>query len=85
MLQILTPEPREGFEALVIAKDQPEYRPLPANTDGQMVETKWGLTWKQRLTILWHGTLYLNVLTFGRPLQPLRLTITRERNLYESK
>lgn len=71
----ITPEPRHGTRALIIAKDQPEYLPLPANFDGQSVETKWQLSWRERLRVALFGTFYLTLLTFGHPLQPIRLSI----------
>lgn len=49
------PEPREGYKFVEIAKDQPEYLTLPANSNGQEVETKWVLTWKERLHCLLSG------------------------------
>lgn len=74
----ITPELRNGIRQVVFAKDQPEYLPLPANFDGQEVETKWKLSWSERLRILLTGNLYLSLLTFGKPLQPIRLSVLRE-------
>lgn len=59
----------------VFAKDQPEYQPLPAHaglTLGQngIVTTCWGLTWRERLKILWSGKIWWQQLTFGQALQP---------------
>lgn len=57
---------------LVIAKDQPEYLPLPAYVDHATGEVTscWGLSWRERLRVLLSGRVYLTLLTFGRPLQP---------------
>lgn len=56
---------------IVFAKDQPEYLPLPAHlSDGGIVTSCWKLTWKERLKVLIWGKLYLQVLTFNKPLQP---------------
>jgi hypothetical protein len=54
------------------AKDQPEYLPLPAHraADGT-VTSCWSLTWRERLQVLRTGRLYISMLTFGEPLQPL--------------
>lgn len=62
----------------VIAKDQPEYQPLPAYVaeDG-MVLTRWRLTWRERLLALLRGDVYLFVLTYRHPLQPVVLQIDR--------
>lgn len=66
-----------GFDLPVteFAKDQPEYITLPSwkGPDG-MVVTRWQMTWKERLMCLLTGNLWLSVLTFNRPLQPVKLT-----------
>jgi hypothetical protein len=72
------PEVRLGFKQVMFAKDQPEYLQLPANTDGHLVETKWKLSWRDRLSCLLRGHLYLSFLTFGKPLQPSRLSTVRD-------
>jgi len=65
-----------GFKVreVVYAKDQPEYIPLPAwrGEDG-MIVTRWRLTWRERLRVLWSGNLWLTLLTFNQPLQPVML------------
>lgn len=65
-------------QTLVIAKDQPEYLPLPAHreSDGK-VTFCWQLTWKERLRILLSGKLWHQVLTFNGPLQPQKLTVDK--------
>lgn len=57
---------------VTFAEDQPEYLPLPAlrAPDGRVV-TCWGLTWRERLSVLLRGRLYIMVLTFNQPLQPI--------------
>ena len=62
----------------VFAKDQPEYRPLPAVQlhDGTVI-TRWKLTLKERVWLLFNGTIWLQQLTFNTPLQP-QLPQTRE-------
>lgn len=77
----VAPEPRVYGRAIVIAEDQPEYLPLPANIVGPYVETKWKLTWIERLRVLWTGNFYLTLSTFGRPLQPIRCSVERLRQL----
>jgi hypothetical protein len=77
----VTPEERGDALQIVIAKDQPQYIPLPANTNGTYVETKWKLSWKQRWQMFKNGHLYLTVKTFGSPLQPLRLTTEQDEQI----
>ena len=52
----------------VYAKDQPEYQPLPAWSDDQETRTAWRLTWVERFTVLFKGTLWLRQLNYGQPL-----------------
>jgi hypothetical protein len=80
-VKIVQPEPRLGWRQLVIAENQKEYIPVPANHDGEVMETKLALTWKERFQMLWNGTFYLKVRTFGRELQPFRITTTRDSDL----
>ena len=58
------------------AEDQPEYLPLPVfrEKDGT-VTSLWKLTLKERIKILFTGKLWLTVLTFNKPLQPLLLRV----------
>ncbi len=61
-------------QTVVIAKDQPEYLPLPAyrfanDPEGRIV-CCWRLTWRERLSVLLRGTVWHQVLTFNGPLQP---------------
>ena len=58
----------------VYAKDQPEYLPLPVyedNEQGGRVFHCWQLTLKERTKVLFTGKLWINVLNFNRPLQPI--------------
>lgn len=60
---------------LIIAKDQPEYLPMPAFADGQRVICVWSLTWKERLRVLFFGRIWHEILTFGGPVQPQLLHV----------
>ncbi len=55
----------------IIAKDQPEYLPLPAHvaSDGR-VTFCWRLSMWERLTLLFTGHIWHQVLTFRSALQP---------------
>lgn len=60
----------------VLAKDQPEYQPLPAHrTDDGEVISCWSLSWRERLRVLWTGRLWLRQLTFGELMQPQLLEV----------
>ena len=59
---------------VIYAENQPEYLPLPAHkAEDGTVTSCWKLSFKERLKVLWHGKVFLQVLTFNKPLQPLRL------------
>lgn len=62
------------------AKDQPQYKPLPAHAffdaEGRIAFC-WKLSWRERLQVLWRGVVWQQVLTFGAPLQPQKLTADR--------
>ena len=56
------------------AKDQPQYIPLPGYRDAEgVILTRWQLSWKERLQALFGGCIWLSVMTFNRPLQPVKL------------
>lgn len=66
-------------QTVVIAKDQPEYRPLPAFQFANDPEGKlaccWQLTWRERFKLLFTGKLWHQILTFHQPLQPQLLLL----------
>lgn len=72
-------EDRWGVSEIVFAKDQPEYIPLPALKfqDG-LVVTRWSLSFWERLHVLLGGSVYLGLLTYNRPLQPIRISTSVE-------
>lgn len=73
----------EDYE-IVYAKDQPEYRPLRvlrANTAEKHVFSRWTPTSEQRQAIAAGADIFLTVLTFGHPLQPVNLFIANEEDL----
>ena len=60
------------------AENQPEYLPLPAlkMDDGEII-TCWNPSFGERLKILFTGKIWLNVLTFNKPLQPLLMSANK--------
>jgi hypothetical protein len=71
----------EGFEKyeIVLAKDQPEYRPLPAlHLEGhKLTLTRWQPTWKERLRLIFGGSVYLWTWTYGHSFHPTSLEIRK--------
>jgi hypothetical protein len=54
-----------------IAEGQSQYHMLPARINGDEVRTRWRLSFRERLSLLFGKPLNIDVLTFGSPLQPL--------------
>jgi hypothetical protein len=59
---------------VVFAEDQPQYRPLPtvllAGNEGRVI-SRWALTDEERAAIANGEDLYIELLTFAGPLQPI--------------
>lgn len=67
-------------QTVVIAKNQPEYNPLPAyqfNDKSERIVCCWQVTWKERLQVLLSGKIWHQILTFRQPLQPQLLTVEK--------
>ena len=67
-----------NLPVVVYAKDQPEYKPFPVykNEEGALL-SRWKLTLWERLKLLFTGNLYLWILTFNKPLQPINLGVNK--------
>jgi len=65
---------RDGWNTVTWAKDQPEYRPLPALTEdgpyGRVI-SRWALSHRERELVAAGGDIYLELMTFHKPLQPI--------------
>lgn len=64
-------DPKTHGQYVNFAADQPEYHPLPARVQDGIAHTRWQLTWRERLAVLFGRRLDLELMTFGRPLQPI--------------
>lgn len=67
-------------QTTIYAKDQPQYQALPAYHFGDAegrIACRWSLSWRERLRVLFTGTIWHQVLTFGQPLQPQKLTVEK--------
>jgi hypothetical protein len=70
--------PGKRFPETVIAKDQDEYRNLPAiRLEGGVIITRWKMTWAERFHALFHGNVYLQMWTGGTPVQPVLLQVEK--------
>lgn len=65
------------IDGVKIAENQPQYNTLPAIvTDDGYVISRWRLSLRERLIMLFRGNVYLSQLTFGRPVQPVDMQVT---------
>ena len=67
-----------GFPEMLCGATQEEYNTLPAtlayDADGNFIlVTRWKLSPDERAAVAAGGDVYLTVLTFGQPLQPVML------------
>lgn len=66
------------LEEVVYAKDQPQYQPFPVyKFDDGTIISRWKLSWKERLLVLLKGDIYLWIMTFNKPLQPVIINVSR--------
>ena len=69
-----------GWTQVTYAADQPEYQPLralrSATREGQVI-SRWRLTWHERFAILFGRDIWLTLLTFQQPLQPILIHVGR--------
>ncbi len=62
----------------IYAKNQEPYLPLPAfqhKDDWQCVSSCWGLSFMERVKLLFIGRMWVTMPTFGKPLTPVRLSV----------
>jgi len=69
---------------VIYAKDQPEYLPLPAfkndSSYGEVISC-WKLSFKERIILLFTGKLWVNLLSFNKPLTPSYFTVYKKELL----
>lgn len=83
----MKPKPFKGHN-IVMGKNQPEYQPLPAfknNSDAGEIITCWRLSLWERIRILFTGELWLMLMTFNHPVQPVLLTTYQEEIFVKNK
>lgn len=62
---------------VVLAKDQPEYQPLPVMMDNHagVVVSCWKLTMRERLKLLFGKPLWFQMMNFGQSPMPIYPTV----------
>lgn len=69
----MKPIPIEGLPVTVYGGEG--YIPLPTANLGGRTTSRWKLDWRERFKVLVSGEIWLSVLTFGGPLQPVKLEV----------
>lgn len=68
-------------ENVVFGENQPEYIPLPAERVGKpqtgQIITCWSLSPEELERVRETGQIYVSLLTFGQPLQPILVTVDK--------
>lgn len=66
---------------VVFGANQPEYKPLPAERRGNAqtgeVLTCWQLSPEELIKVQETGQIWLSMLTFGQPLQPVLMAVEK--------
>ena len=57
-------------QTIVLAKDQPEYQPLPVYMNDTETISCWQFSWWDRVKVLFGFPLWVRQMNFGTPLQP---------------
>lgn len=79
-----TVQPQTGADEIVVAARQPEYQPLVCAVyfdeehNTPVLLSRWKPTSEERERIAAGEDIYLGVLTFNRPLQPLIMQVGRD-------
>ncbi len=64
----------------IYAKGQPEYLDLPVHkAEDGLVTTCWELSFIDKIKVVLTGKIFLQVLTFNRPLQPLKMLVRKPK------
>ncbi len=61
------------------AKNQAPYKPIDVLEDTGQVVSCWNLSILERLKVLFTGKVWLCLLTFGKPLTPSKMSVSKER------
>ena len=71
--------PRTGAPEVTIAEDQTDYMPLvAARYDDGVLLTRWRMDDAERARVAAGEDVYLAVMTFGKPLQPISMQVGPE-------
>ena len=72
--------------SVIVAKDQPEYKPLPSlvsDDKERKVVSCWRLSFWERLKVLIFGNIWLSIITHGNPLQPIIMGVKKPFKVME--
>ena len=56
---------------VILAKDQPEYLPLAVAISDDYVTSRWRLSFKERVKVLFNGNVFISMMNFKSPPMPI--------------
>ena len=69
------------YQNSIYAEDQKEYNPLPSlkieGAEGHVVSC-WKLSLNERIKVLFFGVIWMDLISFNKPLSPSYLSVTRK-------
>lgn len=69
------------YEGVTLARNQPEYLQLPvfrrAQDPSGVLTSRWRLTWRERFRVFISGVVFVQVMTFCEPMQPIKPSIEK--------
>lgn len=73
-----------GIDEVIYAKNQTSYKPLPVIKcqDGTVI-SRWKLSFREIIKIIWSRSIFLKVATFNTPLQPVNLSVEQPKLMVE--
>ena len=77
--------PDENHNEIIVAEHQDEYENLPSIPIENGILTRWKLSDEEKAIVAETGDVYLFMLTFGKPVTPIMLTVDKPALINPSK
>jgi len=74
--------PNENHPEVIVAEHQDEYQNLPSIPLKDGILTRWELTEEERKLVAETGNIWLEMLTFGRPVTPIMMYAEQPQIVY---
>lgn len=74
--------PGENHNEVIVAEDQEEYQNLPSIPMQNGILTRWELNDEEKQIVAKTGSIYVYLMTFGQPIQPILLQVEKPELKY---